>query len=231
MNRYLIWYKSSDGYERFKAEKDKDSAWEFIKSDFVKKIVKIRYIRLYEVFLFYIMNLKSIFENRKASEEKIDIVDCNQYEASNKRMIKKILKDLNISENDSIIDVGCGKGNMLKVFSKFNFSKIFGIDYSYSLIKSAKERLHNLQIKDYRLILLECDALNFSYYNLFNYIFIFNPFEGEYMEDFLKIVSKNKKIKIIYNNPVCKELMYKYGFKIKKIYTDFMGFEYWVFEN
>src|SRR5690349_18935200 len=56
-----------------------------------------------------------------------------RYEWSSSKYLKKVLKDLNISNNDSIIDLGCGKGAALICFSKFPFKKSVGIELSKEL--------------------------------------------------------------------------------------------------
>ena len=47
----------------------------------------------------------------------------NKYQPSTDSL-KKVLKKLKITQEDSIIDIGCGKGKALYIMSKFPFDKI-----------------------------------------------------------------------------------------------------------
>jgi len=47
-----------------------------------------------------------------------------------RRVLKKVLNDLEISSNDSIVDIGCGNGAAMIVMNKFPFKKIDGIEIS-----------------------------------------------------------------------------------------------------
>ncbi len=47
--------------------------------------------------------------------------------------LKKILKDFLITQDDAILDLGCGKGYMLKVFHGYPFGKVEGVEISEHL--------------------------------------------------------------------------------------------------
>lgn len=68
---------------------------------------------------------------------------ANDYSASPKNILKT-LKRMDISESDSIIDMGCGKGLAMYYMSKFPFGKIAGIELSESLLKMAKKNLKEI---------------------------------------------------------------------------------------
>lgn len=55
----------------------------------------------------------------------------------------KDLKDIYLKEFDNkiIADIGCGPGFLLKELTKSNFSKIYGIDISESMLIAAKQRI------------------------------------------------------------------------------------------
>ena len=54
---------------------------------------------------------------------------------SGNKYLNKLLKDLNINDNDSILDIGCAKGSAMKYFTKFPFKKIHGLELSQTLTK------------------------------------------------------------------------------------------------
>ncbi len=131
--------------------------------------------------------------------------------------IKKLLKMLNITSQDRVIDIGCGKGLFLYYASMFNFNTIDGIERSYSLTKVAK---HNAKLlKDERIHIYHKDAREFDNYKNYNYFFINNPFSAEIMENvMLKIIDsyalKKRKIIILYQFPFNIETFTKNNFKI-----------------
>ena len=51
-----------------------------------------------------------------------------------------------ITRDDSIIDIGCGKGRMLYFFSKFPFRKIGGLEYSQELADVARKNMQVLRM-------------------------------------------------------------------------------------
>lgn len=131
--------------------------------------------------------------------------------------VSKLLKSLNITNNDSIIDIGCGKGLFLYYASKYPFSKIAGIDYSEELINIAKNNI--LKINDERIILECCDALEYDRFCKYNYYFINNPFVREIMDKLVDIIidsctENSREITIIYQFPFNKDLFVSKGFVI-----------------
>jgi len=52
----------------------------------------------------------------------------------------KIIKDLNFPHNIKILDAGCGPGTYCRALKDLNYQNIVGIDYSWSVLKKAKEK-------------------------------------------------------------------------------------------
>lgn len=231
MNRYLLWYKDSEGYEKFSVFKDRDSIWKFITSFNVGKICKLKYIKWYECVYMYLSycfgNVIDFFSMGDYHEPRLnDSKDYNAYEASNRRIVKKVLKDMDITNKDSIIDVGSGKGYVLRICKKFPFKRIYGVEVYRDLAKIAQRNCYGMNTPT-----VCCDATEFKDYYLFNYFFLFNPFDGEMMYKFLDKIKDRNGITVIYNNPVCKEMMESFGFEVVKKYKDILGFECWVYKK
>jgi len=108
-----------------------------------------------------------------------------------------VLNNLNINNNNSIIDIGSGKGFALTIFNLFPFKNITGIELSKKDIDICNNNLELLNIKNINVIYQ--DALEFEYYNNYSYLYFYNPFSYDIFE---KIIQKidNINIKIIYNN-------------------------------
>lgn len=130
--------------------------------------------------------------------------------------IQKILKKLNSTPNDSILDIGCGKGLFLYYASKFKFCQIDGIEYSKELTEIALKNL--AKMKDARVHIKQCDAREFQEYDKYNYFFINNPFTAEITEFVVKKIcesyhNKKRKITVIYQFPFQKEIFLNYEFE------------------
>ena len=135
-----------------------------------------------------------------------------RYEHSKKKYLRKVLKDLNISHTDSIIDVGSGKGSALIEFSKYPFSKIVGVELSNLLHVISNNNLIRLKVRNVNLFCM--NAIQFADFNEFNYIYFYNPFPPATFKKVLgKIIQANKLTQhffyIIYKNPTCHEVIMK----------------------
>lgn len=131
--------------------------------------------------------------------------------------VNRLIKMINITPKDNIIDIGCGKGLFLYYASKYNFNRIDGVEYSSKLIKIAKKNVKAL--RDGRMHIYHCDARCFAKYYKYNFFFINNPFSYEVMEkvvlEIIKSYSiKKRRIVIIYQFPFNQEVFIKHGFKI-----------------
>lgn len=106
---------------------------------------------------------------------------------------KKTIAYLNIKKNSKILDAGCGTGNLLKILSKRNDLKLFGIDISEEMLKIAKEKLNEKA----KLKLESVQEINFK--NKFDYIFSVDAFhhyseQEKVMKNFYISMKKNGKL-------------------------------------
>lgn len=138
-----------------------------------------------------------------------DINQCNAYTPANPA-VKKVLKKLHINENDSILDVGCGKGKAMSYMLYFPFKKVDGLDISEKLIKTAEKNFLILR-KTHRINLFVCDARCFEGFDHYNYLFFYNPFPRSVMETVKEHLLESlkrfpRKMTVIYENPVDRDL-------------------------
>ncbi len=143
---------------------------------------------------------------------------------SGNRYLFKMLLNLQIGKNDSILDVGCGKGSAIRIFSKFNFNKTDGVELSTELSNIARENFK--KIKNFKPVIYTENILNFNLLNNYNFFYLYNPFPSSVFKEFLKCLNTQiyqKKIYIIYNNPICHDLLISDGFEFIKQYPDMWG--------
>lgn len=143
------------------------------------------------------------------------------YQATNYYIIEKAFDFLiNESANNYLVDFGSGKGRIMVVAAYYGFKNITGIDFSQSLCNEAEiniERIKSLfPSTDFQII---CDdAVNYSIKNEDNVFFFFNPFDEVVMLQVVKNIlaswrKNEKKIYIIYINPLHKEIFLSAGFE------------------
>lgn len=126
------------------------------------------------------------------------------YEAS--MDIPEVLSNLKVTPNDSLIDIGCGKGYALHLFSILDFGKITGIEYHETLCNTAKNNMKLLHPDDNRINIIQGDALLYNY-DSYNYLYLFNPLNQIGMTKLYEIIKasliqKPRNLFIIYQTPV-----------------------------
>ena len=78
------------------------------------------------------------------------------------------------------------------------------------------------------------NATEFRRFNDYDFFYLYNPFPEEIMIKFIECLKKqisNKKITIIYNNPVCHNVLIKNEFVLIKKYPDMWGNGISVYSN
>lgn len=97
-------------------------------------------------------NWKSIWNNRTASQEKIDLETLIRLDgfdhgagkietASWRKYATLISKNLNLVSGQSVFEVGCGSGAMLFALCEQRRIEVGGIDYSTPLIEAARKAI------------------------------------------------------------------------------------------
>ncbi len=151
------------------------------------------------------------------------------YNKTNENHLRDIFSCLPFEEGLSLIDIGCGKGAVLKEGIKYSFKKLGGIEVSEELVTIAKKNFERLHIAD-KVECLLADATNYQGYDQYNVFYFYNPFGKEILEKVLdKIESGIQKKKtekqgmtyyLIYYHPLYPEVVEKYQWKLKKELLD-----------
>ena len=90
----------------------------------------------------------------------------NRSSPSGDKYLKNVIKNIGVTANDSIIDVGCGKGSTMRMMLKFPFKVVDGIELSEYIANIAKQNFKKLRVK--RSCVFVCDAVSFNNYNSYN---------------------------------------------------------------
>ena len=125
-----------------------------------------------------------------------------------------------ITDRDSIIDIGCGKGRMLYFFSQFPFRHVDGLEYSQALIEIAQNNfaiLRTLRKVGDSVRIFQGDAALYDAYDDYTYFYLFHPFTEVIMTPFIHHVKESaarqpRDIYVLYHNPVYHDLLAAEGF-------------------
>ena len=142
---------------------------------------------------------------------------------SGNKYLANVLNKLEINESDSIMDIGCGKGSVLRILTKYPFRKICGIEVSDTLTIICKKNMK--KINDKRVTIFNLDAREFENYKQYNYFYMYNPCSEEILNPIIQKIVKqsNLETKIIYNNPVHENILIENGFINMAEYDDEWG--------
>ena len=176
----------------------------------MKKMNFYKFLRWFYYLLYKVSDKVRGVDFSALESSMIDSAHGVHYTPSVSKGVKIILRKLNITENDSIIDIGCGKGKAISLFSKFPFSKNDGVEISDELVKIATK--NNLKLKIDNSDIFCANAIEFEKYADYNYFYIFNSLPPELFEKvFLKINNSNTgTIKyIITLNPIYRTIILK----------------------
>lgn len=132
--------------------------------------------------------------------------------------VSRMLDSLQISEQDSVLDIGCGKGLFLYYAKRYPFRLISGIDLNAQLVSVARRNMSKLS--DTRIDVWHCDARTFGAYDKYNIFFINNPFCKEVLCEVVnRIIDSQRqnmrRITVIYQFPYHLDVFAGLGFMIK----------------
>lgn len=143
---------------------------------------------------------------------------------SGNKYLKNVLKNIKINKNDSILDIGSAKGSALKIMLDFPFKNIHGVEISSKL---AGISINNFKkINAYKVRVFNQDAAYFKNYNNYKYFYLYNPFPETILKKVLSQMNrqiKGKEIFVIYNNPICHDLMVNSNFFLVEKFPDAWG--------
>ena len=151
-----------------------------------------------------------------------DISKSSPYEAVNYYLLENLLIAFRkYSDATSIVDLGCGKGRVMVVASYFGFVSVTGIDFAKELCEEAKRNMKQIQekFKTLKWKVVCSDVLNYELKADDNIFFMFNPFEKEILEKFLKKVETSiakypRSIWFLYASPLHKNVLSDYGYEV-----------------
>ena len=145
----------------------------------------------------------------------LDAARARDYSNSGGPRLERILRTLDISAADCVIDVGCGKGGAMITLARY-FGRVDGLELSEQLIPIARENLGRAGADKMRVF--QGDAAEFRNFDEYSHIYLSNPFPGAVMRRVLGHVLESlkrrpRRLTVIYWIPVDDALMAEMGFR------------------
>ena len=83
----------------------------------------------------------------------------------------------------TFVDVGCGKGRVLLLASRFPFARIVGLEFVPSLVEVARKNLSTLGERGARIETEVCDATEYVFPDEPLVVYLFNPFTADVLRE------------------------------------------------
>lgn len=168
--------------------------------------IRLRRYLLFGVQMVFQEKLKGLdFTMRNNRLYKTSMGKYHGYSKTNEKHLRKIFQSLNFSTRLRLLDVGCGKGVVLKEASGFPFQKIAGIEIQPEIVQIAERNLQLLGLTE-KINCICADAVEYDEYGDYNVFFFFNPFDRKTFCSVLDKLKQSRRVGepliIIYHNPM-----------------------------
>lgn len=142
-------------------------------------------------------------------------IHSGQYQPNCAFVVKKVLNRLQLSKDQTFIDIGSGKGRILILAAEYGFQNIKGIELSSNLSAIAESNIRTFKSKtNYsgQIQIINTDATKYKFEITDNIIFMYNPFNGIIFEKVidnikLSLEKHPRQITIIYMNPTERQML------------------------
>lgn len=131
--------------------------------------------------------------------------DGVRYQPTPYWLIRKIIKRIDLCEDDVVFDLGCGKGRVVAVFSRQKVHQVIGIEIDEGLAQVAARNANRVRGRRSPIRIL-CENAADANYEKGTVFFLFNPFGIETLEIVLSriessVVADPRSVRIVYYNP------------------------------
>jgi SAM-dependent methyltransferase len=125
-----------------------------------------------------------------AMEPEHDHPDRVQYVASPWHVLPRALRYLGVSERDTFIDFGCGKGRVVHQAAKRRFRRVIGVEISPKLAEIARANLaaraHQHRCPSIEIVV--ADATEFEVPDDLTIAYLCHPFKNETLDSVLRVI-------------------------------------------
>ncbi len=150
-------------------------------------------------------------------------------------LLADLLRQLNISADDTVLDLGSGKGGAMATLAQFPFQQVDGVEICLPLAEAARRNLAKLKLTNCRVI--AADATTLTDLERYTYIFMYNPFPEPVLRTVLANIVASlrrapRRMRLIYSNPLCeKEILASGSFKKALVYQPYPEYQIAVYDH
>jgi len=128
--------------------------------------------------------------------------------------LERVLRAVGVENGSRIVDFGSGKGGAVLTMCKFPFAEVVGVELSRALISIAEGNCRRARARQVRFV--ETDAAEFADLDPFTHVYMYHPFPCAVVERVCanlqaSLTRRNRKLTLIYKNPVCEETVLESG--------------------
>jgi SAM-dependent methyltransferase len=145
----------------------------------------------------------------------VDYPDAVYYATMPYPVLERCLDHLNLKENDSLVDIGCGKGRLLCLAARRQLLKAVGVDISAELCDIARSNALKLRGRRTPIIVHQCSAEQFDY-TAATVFFLFNPFHERTLDATLTKIRADVQTpaRFAYATPTFHDVFLQHGFEL-----------------
>jgi len=160
-----------------------------------------------------------------SSESSTLFGDAIEYQVVDYQLLRRYIEPVQVGPDDVLIDIGCGMGRVLCIFSRKGVRKCIGIEFSGELARIAERNAHSLRGRHAPIEIRIGDAVEADY-SEGTIFWIYNPFGEQTMHVVLSRIGESlsrspRRIQIVYVNPVCETVFRQFSWLIR---TDVRNF-------
>lgn len=135
------------------------------------------------------------------------------------RMLKAVPIDV---KKSAFLDVGCGKGMVMKCAKESGYGKVSGLDLDKHLLDIARNNMEKLKLD---VDCIYANAAEFKKYADFDVFYFYNPFGESILKQVIEKIKesqtiRNRDIYILYYHPVYNEILLDAGFVLENELQD-----------
>jgi predicted RNA methylase len=126
--------------------------------------------------------------------------------------IERLMRKLEPSRTEALLDMGCGAGRAACVAAQYPFARVIGIEIDERLCALAQRNACRLRRYAVRPEIVCADAAKYRVPDDITVVFLYNPFSGEVLKTALTRVLESydrapRRLKLAYANPREHELI------------------------
>lgn len=138
--------------------------------------------------------------------------DGAMYYATPPGILEELLRYADPKRYPRFLDVGCGKGYVLRRAAEAGYEVVSGVEYDEKLCAAGRRNMKRLGLD---AAIYRADAGGFKGYGDYDVFYFFNPFQGDLMVrvvDAIVNCCRGREILILYYRPRYPEAVERYAF-------------------